>query len=248
MRTNVAKRKLAAGEPVICAGGIEDPDLVEQFGAAGLTDVAWLELEHGRWTWADLAPFSRACDLWGITSQVRVQRNDPAEIMRALDQGIQAVIVPHVKTVADAERAVSGAFYAPLGLRGMGLSRQSYGVDDYFAHANDDVMLGLILEDVEAIERLEDIVRVPHVDYFFVAPFDLSQSMGPAYAGKPDHPDVQRVVADAIAAIASAGRAPGALVSEDNVAEQLELGARFLLYSPLPYLFEGARRFRDRVR
>jgi 4-hydroxy-2-oxoheptanedioate aldolase len=248
VRANNAKRKLADGEPVICAGGIEDPDLVEQFGAAGLTDVAWLELEHGRWSWGDLAPFARACDLWGITSQVRVQRNDPAELTRALDQGVQSVIVPHVRSAADAERAVAGAFFAPVGLRGMGLSRQSYGVDDWFERANDEVMLGLILEDVEAIDSLDEILRVPGVDYFFVAPFDLSQSMGPQYAGKPGHPDVQRVVRDTIAAIAAAGRAPGALVSEETVAEFLELGARFLLYSPLPYLFAGARRFRDLVR
>ena len=247
MRPNHAKRKLAAGEPVICAAGLDSLDLVEQFGAAGLADLVWVDLEHGPWSWADLSNFSRACDLWGMTSQARVQRNEAQEILRVLDQGIQSVIVPHVRNGSDAARAIGAAFFTPKGSRGAGLSRQSYGVTGYLEQANDQVMLGLMIEDIGAIENLEEIIAFDDVDYFFVAPGDLSHSMGAKYAGKPHDSDVRSVIHDAIRAIVAAGRRAGTVVSDETVNEYLELGARFLLYSPLPYLFSGARRFRTAV-
>jgi 4-hydroxy-2-oxoheptanedioate aldolase len=247
VRPNQAKRKLAAGEPVICAFGLDTLDLVEQFGAAGLTDVAWIDLEHGPWNWADLANFSRACDLWGITSQARVQRNEPQEILRVLDQGIQSIIVPHVRNRSDAARAIDATFFTPKGSRGAGLSRQSYGVTEYFEHANNEVMLGLMIEDIQAIESIEEIIAFDGVDYFFIAPGDLSHSMGPRYAGNPNHPDVRAVIRDGIKAIATAGRRAGTIVSDETLNDYLDLGARFLLYSPLHHLFTGARRFRAAV-
>lgn len=247
VRPNRAKRKLAAGEPVICAIGLDSLDLVEQFGAAGLTDLAWIDLEHGPWDWADLANFSRACDLWRVTSQARVQRNEAQEILRVLEQGIQSVIVPHVRDESDAARAIDATFFTPRGARGAGLSRQSYGVTGYFEQANDEVMLGLMIEDIKAIENIAEIIAFDDVDYFFIAPGDLSLSMGPEYAGKPHHPDVRAVIHEAIQAIVAAGRTAGTVVSDQTVNEYLELGVRFLLYSPLPYLFSGAQRFRTAV-
>jgi hypothetical protein len=80
--------------------------------------------EHGPWNWADLANFSRACDLWGVTSQARVQRNEAHEIFRVLKQGIQSVIVPQVRDRSDAIRAIDATFFTPKGARGAGLSRQ----------------------------------------------------------------------------------------------------------------------------
>jgi 4-hydroxy-2-oxoheptanedioate aldolase len=247
VRPNHAKHKLAAGEPVICAIGLDSFDLVEQFGAADLADVVWIDLEHGPWNWAELANFSRACDLWGVTSQARVQRNEAQEILRVLEQGIQSVIVPHVRDRSEAIRAIDATFFTPKGTRGAGLSRQSYGATGYFEQANDEVMLGLMIEDIKAIENLEEIIALDDIDYFFIAPGDLSHSMGPEYAGKQHDPDVRGVINDAIQAIVAAGRTAGTVVSDETVNDYLDLGVRFLLYSPLPYLFSGAQRFRTAV-
>jgi 2-keto-3-deoxy-L-rhamnonate aldolase RhmA len=71
--------------------------------------------------------------------------------------------------------------------------------------------------------------------------------MGPEYAGKPHDPHVRAVIDDAIQAIVAAGRTAGTVVSDETVNDYLELGVRLLLYSPLPYLFSGAQRFRTTV-
>src|SRR5690606_29553740 len=65
------------------------------------------------------APFDRqtldiamiACRAAGLHGVVRVRENSPREIMNALDLGAEAVIVPHVRSAADARRAVDYAIH-----------------------------------------------------------------------------------------------------------------------------------------
>ena len=100
-------------------------------------DGIWLEGEHGGVDFADLGNLTRACDLWGKTSVVRVPDNDYATIYRTLDRGAQAIVVPHVNTRAEAQAVVDAAKFAPVGKRGMFTSRQGFGVTDYLKTAND---------------------------------------------------------------------------------------------------------------
>ena len=78
--------------------GSAGADLIDQLGALEIVDVAWIDMEHGPYSWHDLSDISRACDLWGITSLVRTSSNDARIIGRTLDRGIQSVLVPHVNT------------------------------------------------------------------------------------------------------------------------------------------------------
>jgi 4-hydroxy-2-oxoheptanedioate aldolase len=251
LRPNRAKHKLEAGEavlaPALGANSLPDLDTLEELGSLGVIDVAWVEMEHGPWTWRDLSDISRVCDLCGISSLVRVNRNDPAVIGRTLDRGIQSIVVPHISTKKQAERVIEGALYAPQGLRGVAASRQGYGVADYLQKANKEIMVVILLEDVEAIRNLEQILTVDNIDCFYVAPSDLAQSMGARYLGQPYHPDVQAVVRNAVETIVAARRSAGAMVSDENVEEWLSLGARFLRFSALPYLQEGLKRFHQKV-
>lgn len=251
MRENVAKRRLSSGLPVLAPNlgpnSIPDLDTLDYLCSLGLVDVAWIEMEHGPWTWADLSDASRVCDLWGATSLVRVNGNDPSIIGRVLDRGIQGVLVPHVNTREQAERAVSGAYFAPAGKRGMFKSRQSFGVDEYFQRANDEIMVVVLIEELEAVGNLDAILAVEGIDCFFVAPSDLSQSMGEHYLGKSRGPEVQGVVKETVKRIVGAGRNAGTIVDDSNLQEYLDLGTRFLRLHAMTYLENGLRRFRDKA-
>ena len=85
LRQNRAKHMLQRNEPVI-AVSCSDPDVVDMLGSLGTVDCIWIEMEHGPVTWAQLSDLSRACDLWGMTSLVRVNANEPWLIGRALDR------------------------------------------------------------------------------------------------------------------------------------------------------------------
>ena len=149
LRLNRVRQKLEAGEPAFVVGGVTHADDIDALGPIGF-DGIWLEGEHGGVDAADLGNLTRACDIWGMTSLVRVNRNEQSLIYRTLDRGAQAIVVPHVDTRADAENVVAGGKFPPLGKRGLFTSRQGYGVDDYLARANDETLLIALIEDIEA--------------------------------------------------------------------------------------------------
>src|SRR5881296_3530987 len=157
------KQALAAGKVATIIGGTNDPDLIDQLGTLDV-DGIWLEGEHGGVDYADLGNLTRACDLWGKTSVVRVMDNDYATIYRTLDRGAQGIVVPHVNSHAEAESVVAGGKFAPLGKRGMFTSRQGFGVGDYLKTANDQSLLIVLIEDIVAIRNLDDILKVDHID------------------------------------------------------------------------------------
>ena len=147
IRPNRVKQQLAAGKVATILSGTNDPDLIDQLGPLG-ADGIWLEGEHGAVDYADLGNLTRACDLWGMTSVVRVMNNDYATIYRTLDRGAQGIVVPHVNTRPEAEAVVEAGKFAPLGERGMFTSRQGFGVGDYLKTANDQSLLIVLIEDI----------------------------------------------------------------------------------------------------
>jgi len=244
IRPNRVKQKLAAGQVATILSGTNEPDLIDQLGPLGV-DGIWLEGEHGGVDYADLGNLTRACDLWGVTSVVRVMDNDYATIYRTLDRGAQGIVVPHVNTRAEAEAVVAAGKFAPLGKRGMYTSRQGFGVGDYLKVANDQSLLIVLIEDIAAVRQLDEIIKVDHIDIFFVAPSDLATSMG--HIGDMAHPDVQQTIDGAIRKIVQAGRTAGTLVNAANVERYTRMGVRAVMTSFFPWIQAGAKDLMDRA-
>jgi 4-hydroxy-2-oxoheptanedioate aldolase len=180
-----------------------------------------------------------------MTSVVRVMDNDYATIYRTLDRGAQGIVVPHVNTRAEAEAVVAAGKFAPLGKRGMFTSRQGFGVGDYLSTANDQSLLIVLIEDIAAVEKLDEILKVDHIDVFFVAPSDLATSMG--RIGTMDHPEVQKTIDGAIGKIVRANRTAGTLVNAANVERYTRLGVRALMTSFFPWVQAGLKDLTERA-
>ena len=240
IRTNRAKEKLQRGEVVTTISGLQDSDIIDFLGPLGF-DAAWIECEHGPVDWDALGDMTRACDLWGMTSITRVNANDPGLITRTLDRGSMGIVVPHVNSREAAEQAAQSAKYAPAGYRGMFGGRQSFGVSDYFHTANDQTMVVVLLEEVEALAKIDEILKVDNIDVFFVAPSDLAQTMG--HIGNVEHPDVQAAIEEAIGKIVNAGRTPGTLANDANIAKFKQMGVKFLMTSWNAWVVRGASEF-----
>lgn len=219
-------------------------DLIEHFGLLDF-DAMWLEGEHGPVDYGDIPDLTRACDLWNKSSIVRVNQHEPGVIYRTLDLGAQGVAVPHVNTAEEAKAIVDAAKFGPIGHRGSATSRQGIGVTDYFAKANDETMIVILIEDIIAINNLDSLLTVDHIDVFFVAPGDLAQSMG--HTGNTNHPEVTTAVEKSIRKITAANRVAGTLVNESNVEHYAKLGARFFSVGWIPWLLEGAQRYLDKT-
>src|SRR5436309_363171 len=244
IRPNRVKQRLAAGQVATILAGANAPDMIDQLGPLG-ADGIWLEGEHGGVDYADLGSLTRACDLWGMTSIVRVMDNDYATIYRTLDRGAQGIVVPHVNTRAEAQMVVEAGKFAPLGKRGMFTSRQGFGMSDYLKTANDQSLLIVLLEDIVAVQNLDEILKVDHIDIFFVAPSDLATSMG--HIGDMGHPEVQQTIDGAIARIVQSGRAAGTLVTAATAERYTRMGARAIMASFFPWIQAGARELMERA-
>jgi 4-hydroxy-2-oxoheptanedioate aldolase len=95
------------------------------------------------------------------------------------------------------------------------------------------------IETMQAVSNIEAIAAVEGVDALFIGPSDLSASMG--RLGEPTHPEVERVIADAIAAIRAAGRPAGILSYDPEVARRyLDFGADMVAVGSDATLLMGA--------
>jgi 4-hydroxy-2-oxoheptanedioate aldolase len=238
------KRRLREGKAVTALSGHHNSDMIDFLGQFGF-DGIWLECEHGPVSWEQIGDMSRACDLWNMASIVRVNANEPWLITRTLDRGASGIVIPHVSTKAEAEKVVEAAKFGPIGLRGMYGSRRSYGVSDYFNKANEETLVVILIEEMEAINNLAEILTVDNIDVFFVAPSDLAQTMG--YTGQPNHPEVRAVIDRAVRQIVAAGRTAGGMVSDENLDHYLQIGARFFLTTWPSWVAKGATEFRGRL-
>lgn len=243
MRNNTAKAKLRAGQAVsVVNPTYTSAGLVELLGRVGF-DVIFIDCEHGPAGWDDVENMVRAAELVNVTPIVRVQANEESTITRALDRGAGGVQIPHINTRAEAEEAVRHAKFAPIGHRGFAGGRAAFGekMGEFTRRANEETMVVVMLEETEALDNLDEILKVEHVDVYFVAPGDLAQSMG--YPGQMDHPKVQAAIDDAVARIAAARKAPGVLATPATGRRYLERGARFLYVSLAAVLDPGAKDF-----
>lgn len=245
MRENRAKHKLERGETVVCLSGHNSTHMIDQLGQVGF-DAIWIEGEHGPVDFADIPDLTRACDLWGMTSVVRVNQNNAGIIYRTFDVGTQGIVVPHINTAAEAKAVVDAAKFHPIGNRGMFTSRQGYGVPDYVHKANDETLVVILIEDIIAVNNLEEILTVDNIDVFFVAPSDLAQTMG--HLGGLQHPDVLATIDKALGQIVASGRTAGTLVTDDNVEHYLGKGVRFLLTGWFDWVASGAQMFKTRLK
>lgn len=245
LRPNRIKQKLAAGKTAIAVSGIGNTDMIDMMGPSGL-DGVWLEGEHGPVDFGDIPHLTRACDLWGMTSIVRVNANAYGPIYRTLDVGAQAVCVPHVDTAEEARQFVEAAKFAPIGRRGLFTSRQGYGVPNFLEVANEQSMLIALIEDIKAVHNLDEILKVDHIDVFFVAPSDLAASMG--HIGQLQRPEVQDVLHESLRKIIAAGRTAGTLAVDAERAEHFAaMGVRMMMSPVQPWLFNALSELQKRV-
>ncbi|MBM3935167.1 MAG: hypothetical protein FJ319_12865 [SAR202 cluster bacterium] len=244
LRKNRAKHKIHNGECAFIAMGYMNPELIEFLAQFGF-DGAWIETEHGPGSFEDIQNMTRACDVWGISSVVRVNLNDYGWVYRTLDMGAQSIVIPHVNTAQEAKDFVHAAKFKPIGLRGMYTSRQGLGVKDYFQKANDETLLCILIEDIVGLNNLPEILKVDNIDVFFIANGDLAQSMG--YIGQNNHPEVLAAADRGYKMIRDAGRIAGALVVDSNVETYIKKGVKFFAVPWTPWVESGAKNFLEKA-
>lgn len=222
-RKALLERKLTLGAWI----QIGHPAIAEIFAKAGF-DWICVDLEHGAIGIETMTNIFRTIDAFDCVPVARLPLNDPAWIHRSLDAGAKGLIIPMVKTAAEAENAIKEAKYPPRGVRGFGYSRANmHGMDfeEYIKTANDEIAMIMQIEHKDAIANLEEIVKVDGVDGLFVGPLDLSGSMG--ITGQMGNPDMTSALEKYKQAAADANMSFGMHIvrpNQDNIKETIEQG------------------------
>ena len=98
-------------------------------------------------------------------------------------------------------------------------------------------LLMVLIEDIIAVQNLDEILEVDEIDVFFVAPNDLAATMG--YIGKSDHKDVQETIENTLKRIVSSGRTAGTLTTVSALDKFLDIGVNCICVNIGPFLNEG---------
>ena len=151
-------------------------------------DYVIADAEHGPFSVESMQEMVRALQIHGCKAFVRVSASDRPSLMRMLDIGADALIIPNVQSVEETQKIVEYTKFFPMGRRGFAFSRCcGYGqdrdlqsLDEYFAKANSEKWIIPQCETLGALEDIEKIVALEGVDGIFLGPYDLSSALGPA--------------------------------------------------------------------
>jgi 4-hydroxy-2-oxoheptanedioate aldolase len=203
MKTNPVKQKLRRGQPSygtwLSLGDLYATRVLARLGFDWLT----LDIEHSAIDWSQAATMFAAIADAGCVPLARVPEGSHHYIKRALDAGAWGIVVPMVDTVEQARIAIAAAKYPPQGNRSVGGGMHSMNFDatagEYYARANDEILVVLMTESPRGIENAEAIYSLPGVDAIFIGPADLRAQMRSTDGKDPTDAEheaaVQRVIA-----------------------------------------------------
>lgn len=246
MRSNSVKKALKAGKPSVgtwlSLGSISASRFMARTGFEWLT----VDIEHSLVDWETATHMFASIADAGCVALARVPANRHDHIKRVLDNGAHGVVVPMVNSRAEAESAVAACLYPPVGNRSVGGNAHALNFDttgtEYFAHANDEILIVLQCEHIQSVENAEAIFAVPGIDAIFVGPNDLAASMR-SRDGKPPSADATKKALDHVLATCKRHNVAAGIhcFSAEEANLRAEQGWQFLaIGSELRMLLTGA--------
>lgn len=182
MKANHVRAKLKRGEASV-GTWLNIPSAVSAAMMAR-TGFDWLtvEMEHTPFGFDQAAQCFSILAGHGVAPLARVPVGSLENIKRVLDTGAWGVIAPMINSRAEAEAVVHAARYAPLGNRSIGGQLHAINFDTdpatYYARANEEILVVVMLEHRRAVEAADEILSVPGIDVAFIGPNDLHHSYG----------------------------------------------------------------------
>lgn len=220
------KQKLAAGEPAVVLNADHPSASLVEFLATLPIDALFIDCEQGSADVESVENMIRAARLADLPAIVRLFSGEDWVIERYMGRGADGIVVPRLEAPAEAAAAVAAVRYC-------------------YPHDFQKKLVVVQIETRKALEALTEFLAVDGVDVYFLGPVDLAKSLG--FKGDYRHPQMQRILEDAIGQIRNAGKVAGILVDRQTVGGYVALGAQFLYDHANSFLRQGAIDFRSVV-
>ncbi|CAF3466508.1 unnamed protein product [Fusarium graminearum] len=242
MREKMLRDEVAYTMTIKLCKSIEIVGMAKTAGFDGL----FLECEHSSMDLESTSQLCVAALYCGISPIVRVPSKDPCFVSRVLDGGALGVVVPHIRSVQDAQDVVNAAKFQPIGFRSStnGLPQHSFRsipAKQSNPITNEATLVIPMIETLEALELVDEIAALPGVDSLLIGTNDLTAEMG--IPGDYENPRVTEAYARTIAACQKHGKwlGVGGLHARLDLVEKFcKMGARWVMAATDGPLLMGA--------
>lgn len=252
LKPNRVLERIRAGKYILCGSPTPypSPKIAEMMGLIGF-DAIWIDMEHQDYSYDQAFNMSLASRAAGMEPMIRIRKEGEQAFFRAFEAGATGIMVPHVRTVQEAELAIRMSRYAPVGLRGMdGVEAAAkyslVPMEEYMRWALRETFVLFQVEDKESLDILDETARMEGLDGFFFGPGDMSQSLGiPCDWGNPMLAEARKLVA---AKAKQYGKFWGTPVGSAAQAQKLfeeEGGQFFSCGAAIIILKDGYQKIRD---
>ncbi len=241
------KQRIASGAPLLGIFVKTAHHQVFEVLAQTSLDLLVIDAEHAPFDRGDIDIAVMTARAGGMPVVVRPADASPAALLNALDCGADGVLVPHVRSAAEARAVARAAHYGPGGRGYAGTPRAAgYGtvaMAEHRARSAERTVVIAQIEDLEALDDLDAICAVEGIDALFIGRADLTVALGCA---SPDDAPVVAAVDAVCAAARAAGRPVGMFLPRAaDVAQWQAKGASlFFLSSDHGFLRAGAEALR----
>ena len=245
------KDRLASREPLIGTFLKTPAAVVAEILAMTELDLLCLDAEHAPFDRRDLDSCILAARAQGKPVLVRVPASSAEHVLNALDMGADGIVAPHIRNAAEARELVRMAHFGPSGRGYAGSPRAALytrrTMAEHLARTSGSVVVVAMIEDVEAVQNIDEILTVEGLDAVFVGRADLTVAYG-----KTDPYDAAVIAAVEKVCVAArlAERPLGMFVPKlEDVRVWAAQGASyFLLESDQSFLLRGAESLVQRFR
>ena len=169
----------------------------------GLTelDAVCLDAEHSPFGRMELDACIFALRASNMPSLVRVPSSASAELLNALDCGATGVVVPHVCSASEAEQIARACQFGRGGRGYAGSTRAAaYTTKKMPQHKADSAAATTVIaqiEDIEAVQAVDEIAQVEGIDCLFVGRVDLAVAMNADSLNAPQVIEAVKTVCEA---------------------------------------------------
>jgi len=170
------------------------PSLLELAGFCGL-DFCRIDNEHAWRQDEILDHMMRAAVVGDIVALPRIDKGNPFLIQKVYEIGAEGFIIPDIQSSNEVKEIIRAAKFPPDGNRGYSGNCFSggYGTragEEWIKWSNEELMVGVMIEDEEAIKDIDNIMSLKGLDFVLFGPADYSLNIGLS-APKKNHPKVQ---------------------------------------------------------
>jgi 2-dehydro-3-deoxyglucarate aldolase len=231
--TDIRKKLNNGGVSIGSWMQIPHSSIAEIMGQSNYDWVA-VDMEHGAISVHQLPDLFRALELGNTLPLVRLAHGHSKDCKQALDAGAGGVIVPMIKNADQLRKVRDATRWPPSGNRGVAFSRANLfgkNFNEYIKEAKQPLLIAMI-EHIDAINELDDILKVDGLDAILIGPYDLSASMN--LTAQFDHPEFAKAIRDIKSKSESANIPCGIHVvspSVDDLKEKIDDNYRFIAYS-----------------